>query len=167
MLIFFFAFLLLRKWLSSQVPELWRLSLTLFQGHPTFLQLSEWAYQIVYVKEFYCFRGGVKGWGEKAYNCNWITIKIFLKFYCFKYCKIHHVNATLVILWHSARLRISAQKHLHFPPHFASYNAKWTWKEAMEKQRPSLWNYWKICWRNLGTDKSCIWGPHCPLLVLW
>ena len=23
--------------------------------------------------------GGVEGWGEKAYNCNWITIKIFLK----------------------------------------------------------------------------------------
>ena len=20
--------------------------------------------------------GGVEGWGEKAYNCNWITIKI-------------------------------------------------------------------------------------------
>ena len=23
--------------------------------------------------------GGVEGWGEKAYNCNWITIKIFKK----------------------------------------------------------------------------------------
>ena len=23
--------------------------------------------------------GGVEGWGEKAYNCNWITIKVFLK----------------------------------------------------------------------------------------
>ena len=23
--------------------------------------------------------GGVERWGEKAYNCNWITIKIFLK----------------------------------------------------------------------------------------
>ena len=23
--------------------------------------------------------GGVQGWGEKAYNCNWITIKIFKK----------------------------------------------------------------------------------------
>ena len=24
-------------------------------------------------------QGGVGGWGERAYNCNWITIKIFLK----------------------------------------------------------------------------------------
>ena len=23
--------------------------------------------------------GGVKGWGEKAYNCNWITINFFSK----------------------------------------------------------------------------------------
>ena len=23
--------------------------------------------------------GGVEGWGEKSYNCNWKTIKIFLK----------------------------------------------------------------------------------------
>ena len=23
--------------------------------------------------------GGVEGWGEKAYNCNWITIKILKK----------------------------------------------------------------------------------------
>ena len=23
--------------------------------------------------------GGVEGWGEKAHNCNWITIKIYLK----------------------------------------------------------------------------------------
>ena len=23
--------------------------------------------------------GGVEGWGEKAYNCNWITIKKFFK----------------------------------------------------------------------------------------
>ena len=25
------------------------------------------------------FRGGVEGWGEKAHNCNWITIKIKIK----------------------------------------------------------------------------------------
>ena len=26
--------------------------------------------------------GGVEGWGEKAHNCNWITIKFFLKKIC-------------------------------------------------------------------------------------
>ena len=33
--------------------------------------------------------GGVEGWGEKAYNCNWITIKIFFKKRTFT--KIDHI----------------------------------------------------------------------------
>ena len=34
-------------------------------------------------------RGGVEGWGEKAYNCNWITIQIFKKLKKYVFPDIH------------------------------------------------------------------------------